>query len=128
VVFKVESLKQIESLDKREVGYCRKLVNPQQIRVLSGNTKIVGQHWVYLPKHDFIDSPSTNFPISEYYVDIFIAGCLDLEKQYKLTGFAKQCISSTHLWVHDFDQRIPQELIPLKFDRQTAHDFLKNNL
>jgi hypothetical protein len=128
VVFKVDSLKQIESLDKRETGYCRKLVNPKKIRVLDIKSRIDGQQWVYIPKDKLIDYPSSKFPISEYYVDIFIAGCLEIEKQYQLAGFTKQCISSTDLWTHDFDQKIPRKLIPLKFDRQIAHHFLINNL
>ena len=66
--------------------------------------------------------------MSAYYIDIFIAGCLDLENKYDLKGFAKFCLTSTRYWDRNYDPNIPNELKPLKFGRKTAHQFLIKNL
>jgi hypothetical protein len=129
VMFRIDDSKQIMRLDEREKGYCRKLVDLKNIKMLLNKPmKLSGQLWVYIPRNKKIERPSREYPMSTYYIDIFIAGCIDIEKKYKLKGFAKQCLTSTRYWDRTYDPNIPNELKPLRFDRKKAHQFLIKNL
>ncbi|MEM8594700.1 MAG: gamma-glutamylcyclotransferase family protein [Pseudomonadota bacterium] len=86
--------------DKRESGYCRHKVATSDIDVLAGDPSLTeSSHiWVYASHPGKTTVPSPRFPIVQSYVDIFVSGCMELETQYQLTGFAKRCITSTHDW------------------------------
>jgi hypothetical protein len=82
VVYTLPEKSEIKNLDRREGGYCRQEIKPDQLQILSGNLPS-GQFWIYShlsePKN-----PNPNAPIVQSYVDIFLAGCLEQEEEYKL--------------------------------------------
>lgn len=98
--------------DQREFIYCRQRVMPAQVRSLTATAVAKGQVWIYVSTPASIKLPNAGFPLVESYVDIFLAGCLQMEKQYHLKGFAAQCITTTHdwskYWLNDRNGRIYQ--------------------
>lgn len=98
VVFSV-STEALAALDRRESGYCRSQVKPGHLQ-LSGKAEAIpaGQYWIYSNLPDSIALPDNDRPLVQSYVDIFIGGCLELEEQYQLAGFAEECIRTTSGW------------------------------
>lgn len=84
--------------DAREKYYCRVLVTPRDIHLLTGKKLPQGQFWIYAIKPEFLAPPSARYPIIESYVDIFLAGCLEIEEKYHLKNFAAACINTTSDW------------------------------
>lgn len=41
------------------------------------------------------------YPIVQTYVDVFLAGCIEIEETYNLTGYKDACITSTQGIVHE---------------------------
>ncbi|MES2997868.1 MAG: hypothetical protein V4700_00885 [Pseudomonadota bacterium] len=54
-----------------------------------------GEFWIYEVRPEFIAQPSARYPIVESYVDIFLAGCLEIEEKFHLKNFAASCIDTT---------------------------------
>lgn len=98
VVFRLNQQDQLIEFDKREAGYCRVLVKEGQISILSRRALPKGQYWIYVPERIQMGLPSKKYPIMQSYVDIFLSGCLDMEKKYQLKGYARQCINLTSNW------------------------------
>ncbi|PHQ79208.1 MAG: hypothetical protein COB66_07345 [Coxiella sp. (in: Bacteria)] len=100
VVYKLNGAKTIQAYDAREKGYCRVRVKPSDIKFLALLPKNMqnGQIWIYNSQQGLIKTPTKNCPIVQSYVDIFLSGCLELQKKYTLPGFAKQCITTTSDW------------------------------
>lgn len=98
VIFKLPSNNSILKYDIREKTYCRELVSIKNIHPLTSKKISAGQYWIYVPTTDYSILPSDTFPIVESYVDIFISGCLEIEKKYKLHDFAVNCIKTTSDW------------------------------
>lgn len=84
--------------DAREKYYCRVLVAPHDIHLLTGKKLPPGQFWIYELKPELLAPPSVRYPIVESYVDIFLAGCLEIEKKYHLSNFAAACVNTTSDW------------------------------
>lgn len=84
--------------DKREMGYYREELSLKQLRMLSQRTIPRGQFWIYVPMPEKIASPSARYPIVQSYVDIFLSGCLEIQRTYHLKNFAKSCVDTTHDW------------------------------
>lgn len=97
VYFKLNAADDIHNYDKRENTYCRVAVSKDKIQSLGGIDLPEGQYWIYTTVSKG-DKPSKQFPLVQSYVDIFLSGCLDLEKQYHLQGFAKDCVNTTSNW------------------------------
>lgn len=97
-LFALESDAEVTNMDAREDGYCRVAVADEQLTMLSGEPPAAGEVWIYVNKPRRVAAPSARFPIVQSYVDIFVSGCLELERQYQLQGFAEECIGSTHGW------------------------------
>lgn len=97
-LFALESDAEVSNMDAREDGYCRMAVTDEQLTMLSGELTAVGEVWIYVNKPRRVAAPSARFPIVQSYVDIFVGGCLELERQYQLQGFAEECVGSTHGW------------------------------
>jgi hypothetical protein len=102
-VFLLNNPQGVSFFDKREIGYCRQNVSNKNIRSLSTQKLPRGQYWIYIPEQ--IGLPNVKYPLVESHIDIFLTGCLELQKKYHLPNFAKQCIVtssgwSTH-WVND---------------------------
>lgn len=103
------SAKGIAGTDERETFYCRYAVALDKIELLDGwafpeNAQV----WIYaLPRGQKGDLPNERWPIVQSYVDIFLTGCLDLEKRvdrslYPDLKFADLCISTTTGWSADW--------------------------
>ncbi len=98
VYFKLNNPKEISNYDEREYKYCRAIVSPQQIKTISTTVLPTGQYWVYITKDDDKTLPSTQYPILQSYVDIFLSGCLEQEEKHHLQNFAHDCIKMTSGW------------------------------
>jgi hypothetical protein len=123
VVFKLRNKAQIIRLDLREQGYCRQLIHVQQLQFLGIQPLTRGQFWLYVPQRKFIAYPTFDFPISEYYLNLFIAGCIQVERKNHLQGYAKQCIKTTSSW-RDFRQfQIPHDFKPIPLNLQEVNKF-----
>jgi len=97
VIFSVNEM-EIKKIDKREKGYCRVLVAPNQIKLLNGSIQSDAEIWIYAISQDKAHIPTPDFPIVQSYVDIVIKGCLQIERGFKLLGFAKECVTTTSNW------------------------------
>lgn len=98
VVFPV-TLADVAASDDRETDYCRALVPLEDVTVLDGPPLVAaGQVWMYENTTDSIALPSADEPIVQSYVDIFVSGCLEVEEQHSLPGFAERCIATTTDW------------------------------
>lgn len=96
-----------KNFDAREKYYCRVLVTPRDIHLLTGKKLPQGQFWIYELKPDLLAPPSAHYPIVESYVDIFLAGCLEIEEKYHLRNFAAACVNTTSDWsAHWINDRI----------------------
>lgn len=86
-------------MDVRESFYCRILLQSSELRTLHGSKELLpGQYWMYVNGPQSIGRPTAEKPLVQSYVDIFIGGCLSIEAQFELSGFAKACIRSTSDW------------------------------
>ena len=98
VVYAVDA-DELAATDRREASYCRIAVTPGAIRALQASGQPpIGQVWIYVSKPESAAAPSAKFPIVQSYVDIFISGCLEQEQRFALSGFARQCVTSTQGW------------------------------
>lgn len=97
-LFPVASEAEIARLDAREEAYCRVAVTSDRLMILSGELPAAAEVWIYVNKPLRVAAPSQRFPIVQSYVDIFVGGCLELEREHQLRGFAAECIGSTHGW------------------------------
>lgn len=97
------SIDELVAMDKRESSYCRSAISAQQLQLANAEMALpMGQYWIYLNNADSIGFANTEMPLVQSYVDIFISGCFELEAQYQLKDFAKQCINSTTDWSADW--------------------------
>jgi hypothetical protein len=89
--------KAIQNFDIRERTYCRVLVDPKDLTSLENKPLPVGQYWMYVSKNAKL-KPNQSHPITQFYVDVFLNGCLEIEKKFGLKNYAKSCITQTHYW------------------------------
>ena len=104
-IFRLASADAIKKYDKREKYYCRVAVPSAYIHILNYQPLPKGEFWIYEIKPEFIAKASERYPMVESYVDIFLAGCLEIQEKFHLKDFAAECIDcttdwSTH-WVND---------------------------
>lgn len=97
VVFEVGH--EVQAFDLREKDYCRKLVKPQHIMPLVpmpnyNNAEI----WVYQPSEKILKKPSPQYPINQEYLNIFLKGCFQIQKQFGFAWFYKTCLQTTSDW------------------------------
>ncbi len=88
---------EILNYDKRENTYCRNRVPREKIQPLAGTPLPEGEYWIYTTLANET-LPSSQYPLAQSYVDIFLSGCFELEKKFKLHDFAKDCIKTTKNW------------------------------
>lgn len=98
VVFHLPDPEEIKAFDIREAGYCRLLVEEENLEPLINKKLTKAQYWIYVPQEKQMALASEQFPIVQSYVDLFVSGCLELEKNYNLNDFAKNCIATTSDW------------------------------
>ncbi|TCS72452.1 hypothetical protein EDC61_105107 [Sulfuritortus calidifontis] len=97
VLFALAEETELSNLDAREAGYCRVALAPAQVTPLTG-TLPEGELWLYLNRPERTAPPDRRFPIVQSYVDIFLGGCLQIERQHQLAGFTEECVDSTAGW------------------------------
>ncbi|WP_342146370.1 hypothetical protein [Rickettsiella endosymbiont of Aleochara curtula] len=106
-IFNLPAANSFRNYDAREKYYCRVLVTPRDIHLLTGKKLPRGQFWIYELKPELLAPPSATYPIVESYVDIFLAGCLEIEEKYHLRNFATACVNTTSDWsLHWVNDRI----------------------
>jgi len=98
VLFPVVREPDIAIMDARENGYCRVQVSKNQIETLDLSAVPDGEIWLYATQQQNLASASAAYPIVQSYVDVFLAGCLQIEARFQLEGFARECVGSTHGW------------------------------
>ena len=106
-LFKLASVTSLKNYDRREKYYCRVLVPSADIHLLIDQKLPFGQYWIYALKPKLMAAPSARYPIVQSYVDIFLAGCLEIEEKYHLKNFAASCVNTTGDWsLHWVNDRI----------------------
>lgn len=98
VLFVVSDEADMASLDQREVSYCRSRIGSAQVTRLDAPPVPEGEIWIYVNQREHTALPSQHYPIVQSYVDIFLSGCLQVERKYRIDGFAKECLRTTHGW------------------------------
>lgn len=98
VVFEVFHSQGMKRLDAREKGYCRYLVERQQIKFLHGHHPKQAQYWIYVPQNKVSYFANQEHPMSLYYADIFLTGCQVLEQKFGLKDFTQQCFTTSDHW------------------------------
>jgi hypothetical protein len=92
IIFKLTP-KDISAFDKREIGYCRKKVSYQNIFFLDEASPYNAEYWIYIPKKECAKPyDKAHYPIANYYQQIYLDGCHEIEKKFKVFGFYKQCL------------------------------------
>lgn len=98
VVFSLPDANELLNIDEREKGYCRQLVELNSIQPLTGDSLPHAQYWIYVPEPEQIALANKQYPIVQSYVDIFLSGCIQMEKKHQLNDYARQCITTTSDW------------------------------
>jgi hypothetical protein len=93
---------ELKASDEREQGYKRVDVT-KDVEILSGGSTPKGKVWIYVnvfkPGELEKSLPTPQYPIVESYVDICLAGCLQIEQGFPDAGdFASEFITSTQKW------------------------------
>lgn len=84
--------------DQREGGYTR--INVDSARIVSFRGEQIPQEpiWIYLPNEP--GRPSTDCPIAQSYVDVVLAGCLEVGESFA-TEFVRSTTNWDGPWVDD---------------------------
>ncbi len=98
VLFKLNNDKSISAYDSRELGYCRAAIEDKNIKLMTSQSVMKGQYWIYVISDKDRHSPSKRYPIVQSYTDIFLSGCFEIEEKYHLNNFAKECVLTTSNW------------------------------
>jgi hypothetical protein len=98
VLFSLPDEAAVAAMDRRESGYCRVRIGTPQINTLDQSQIAAGERWIYVNKPQNTARPSRIYPIVQSYVDIFLSGCLEVERTFHLQDFARQCVTTTQGW------------------------------
>ena len=98
VLFSMFDESEIVNMDSREQGYCRAKIAANRIFMLNNSVVPEGEFWIYVNRGTNIARPSKALPIVQSYVDVFLSGCLQIERDHSIDGFARECVRSTHGW------------------------------
>ncbi len=98
VLFSMFDESEIVGMDSREQGYCRAKIDANRILMLNNSVVPDGEFWIYVNRDANIARPSKALPIVQSYVDVFLSGCLQIERNHSIDGFARECVRSTHGW------------------------------
>ena len=98
-VFYPLSIQGLQKLDQREKSYCRVKVETNHLNFYGRKVKVSNANfWVYAANPDRLQEPSETHPIAQSYVDIFLNGCMQIQQEYKIETFAKDCVETTSGW------------------------------
>ena len=102
------TLEDIIKTDQREKSYCRIKVNSNDLDFYGRKVKLENTNfWVYAANVERLQKPTATHPIVQSYVDIFLNGCFQIQEEFKLESFAKDCVETTKEWSeHWFNDRI----------------------
>ncbi len=84
--------------DQREAGYTRIQIDPAHVVGLEGEPVSQETIWIYIPNEP--GRPSTDYPIAQSYVDVVLAGCLEVSEP-----FAAEFVRTTTNWDCRIDDR-----------------------
>jgi cation transport regulator ChaC len=84
--------------DHREVGYTRTKLDRARVVGLNGQEAPDGSIWIYLPNEPGF--PSNDNPIAKSYVDVVLAGCLELGESFA-AEFVRTTTNWDYPWVDD---------------------------
>ena len=98
-IFYSVNIENLLKTDQRERSYCRIKVDEKNLDFYGRKVNSKDANfWIYAATPDRLKKPSATHPIAQSYVDIFINGCLQTEEEFKLQGFAKDCVQLTSDW------------------------------
>jgi len=97
-IFRIFDAKDVSALDEHEFFYCRYAVKREQIKMADGTPVPDAQFWIYVTRPEFHKPPIAEYPITQFYADLFLEGCIELEKKFNLDNFLQQCIETTAFW------------------------------
>lgn len=98
-IFYSVNIENLLKTDQRERSYCRIKVDEKNLDFYGRKVNSKDANfWIYAATPDRLKKPSATHPIVQSYVDIFINGCLQTEEEFKLQGFAKDCVQLTSDW------------------------------
>ena len=93
------TLEDIIKTDQREKSYCRIKVNSNDLDFYGRKVKLENTNfWVYAANVARLQKPTATHPIVQSYVDIFLNGCFQIQEEFKLESFAKDCVETTKEW------------------------------
>tara|TARA_B100001093_G_C26411537_1_gene835802 strand:- start:23 stop:712 length:690 start_codon:yes stop_codon:yes gene_type:complete len=89
----------LKKLDRRESSYCRIKVSRKDLNFYDEKIKNDNSSfWIYAANPKRLKNPTEEHPIVQSYVDIFMNGCLQIQKKYSIKDFANACIETTKGW------------------------------
>ncbi len=98
-VYYAVTLEDIIKTDQREKSYCRIKVNSNDLDFYGRKVKLENTNfWVYAANVERLQKPTATHPIVQSYVDIFLNGCFQIQEEFKLESFAKDCVETTKEW------------------------------
>lgn len=115
-LYRYNDPEELRATDEREYIYCRRPVSSDSFELLDGSTLPANANvWIYETKPEQSSPPSRRWPITQSYVDLFLTGCLELEKLVTVDmsgylgelSFSEACITTTSAWsTHWVNDRI----------------------
>ncbi len=111
VVYKV-SEQELYATDVREPGYMRVQISADSLQAYADTIPSGVRVWIYIQQFEDraqLDAslPTKTFPIVQSYVDICVAGCLEIEEEfdaaagYFIADFFALTENWSHAWVND---------------------------
>jgi gamma-glutamylcyclotransferase (GGCT)/AIG2-like uncharacterized protein YtfP len=99
VMYRID-VAELAATDRRERLYCRVAVAPSAVKLLTPGKNAIakGQIWIYEIPPGEATAVDEDHPIVQSYVDLFLAGCLELEERFQLRDFSLQCVQTTFGW------------------------------
>ena len=98
-VYYAVTLEDILKTDQREKSYCRVKIDHKNLDLYGRKVKLENTNfWVYAANAERLQKPTTTHPIVQSYVDIFLNGCFQIQEEFKLESFAKDCVETTKEW------------------------------
>jgi len=98
-VYYAVTLEDILKTDQREKSYCRIKVNSNDLDFYGRKVKLENTNfWVYAANVERLQKPTATHPIVQSYVDIFLNGCFQIQEEFKLESFVKDCVETTTEW------------------------------
>ena len=98
-VYYAVTLEDILKTDQREKSYCRVKIDHKNLDLYGRKVKLENTNfWVYAANAERLQKPTATHPIVQSYVDIFLNGCFQIQEEFKLESFAKDCVETTKEW------------------------------